>query len=111
MQYKIIFWFILILLVEAFALYSIKMASVFPDEKKYIVFAVVSYALIPLFLYKMLLYGQGIGVINCLWNILSTIYGFLIGIYLFQEHVSKQQIVGAILGLIGIILILYETQP
>lgn len=62
-----------------------------------------------LFVIPLLHYGlkfEGIGMINFLWNIFSTITMFVIGIYVFREKVHYQQRIGVLVSLLGIGLIL-----
>lgn len=103
---QIVFWFVLIILAEAGALYSVKKYSIDKDTK-YLVASMIGYMIIPLFLYRLLKIGQGIAMVNVMWNILSTIYGFIIGVAIFGEAVSHLQLIGSILGVLGIILILW----
>jgi drug/metabolite transporter (DMT)-like permease len=49
---------------------------------------------------------EGIGIVNLLWNIVSTLFGFGIGIYLFNERVHYLQLIGAAFSFLGIGLIL-----
>jgi drug/metabolite transporter (DMT)-like permease len=48
----------------------------------------------------------GIGMINFIFNILTTIFGFAIGMYWFKEKVNNLQLIGVILSLAGIGLII-----
>lgn len=107
MNPQLVFWFFLIICFEAAALYSIKMYSINHDTK-YLIISILGYMLIPIFLYRLLKIGEGIAMTNVIWNILSTIYGFIIGMAIFSEKVSNLQIIGSILGTMGIIMILWE---
>ena len=49
---------------------------------------------------------EGIGIVNLLWNIFSTLFGFAIGIYFFKEKVHYQEWIGAGLSVVGIGLII-----
>jgi multidrug transporter EmrE-like cation transporter len=53
------------------------------------------------FLSKALKY-EGIGIVNLLWNVFSTLFGFGIGIVLFKERVHYLQYIGAALSMLGI---------
>ena len=57
------------------------------------------------FLSKALQYG-GIGIVNLLWNIFSTLFGFGIGIIIFKERVHYMQYIGAAFSIVGIGLII-----
>jgi multidrug transporter EmrE-like cation transporter len=49
---------------------------------------------------------SGIGTVNLLWNIITTVSMIVIGYYLFNEKVNHLHIVSLLLG-IGSIVILY----
>jgi multidrug transporter EmrE-like cation transporter len=66
--------------------------------------AIYALAVVPL-LIKALEY-DGIGMVNFLWNVFSTIVMFIIGIYVFDEKVANLQLIGVILSLGGLALIL-----
>jgi drug/metabolite transporter (DMT)-like permease len=98
----------MIILVEATALYYVKEYSI-SDNSFSIIISIVAYSIIPLMLYKILKLGEGIAMTNIIWNIASTLYGLLIGVTLFSEHISFQQKIGAILGTVGTMVILLHT--
>ena len=56
--------------------------------------------IVPLLAYS--LNYQGIGMINFLWNVFSTIIMFVIGIYIFREKISYMQLIGVIISLLGL---------
>jgi multidrug transporter EmrE-like cation transporter len=66
----------------------------------------ILYALgvVPLLQYASVFHG--IGMINFIWNIVSTIFGFAIGMYWFKEKVNNLQLIGILLSLAGIGLII-----
>jgi len=84
-------------IVEAFALYSLRANNVLAASLIY------GAGVVPLL--SMGLKYEGIGMVNFLWNILSTLFGFGIGIYIFNERIHYLQIIGALLSLLGIGLI------
>lgn len=91
---------------ENTALYSVKKFSVDRTKYKWLILSMLLYGLIiPPLLYKNLEY-EGIGMINFFWNIFSTISGFLIGIFLFSEHVNNLQWIGIALSTLGIGLVI-----
>ena len=65
---------------------------------------IYGYFVVPLLAFT--LRYEGIGIVNLLWNILSTMFGFGIGIYLFNERIHYLQVVGAAFSLLGIGLII-----
>ena len=104
--HHITFMLILTVLFEAYALYSIQH---FQKTKiyKYIIICCIIYGIfIPYFIYQ-LLESQGIGIVNFLWNIFSTISGLLIGVYLFKEKVQNIQWIGVLLGILAFFLIIF----
>jgi drug/metabolite transporter (DMT)-like permease len=101
-------WLFLLIIIEAPAIYYIKKYSI-TNEPIYIIISTIAYATIPFILYKILELGEGIAITNILWNISSILYGLFIGAILFSEHISLQQKIGSILGLVGTIMILLHT--
>ena len=51
---------------------------------------------------------EGIGISNFLWNVLSTLIGFGIGIYFYKEKIRNMQIMGVIVSLVGVAMILLD---
>ena len=51
---------------------------------------------------------EGIGLVNFMWNVLSTLFGFTIGIYLYKEKVHNMQIIGVLVSLTGLAMILLD---
>lgn len=84
------------------------------EDKNSVVFRLIiassiyAFAVVPL-LFKTLEY-QGIGMVNFLWNILSTILMFGIGIFIFKEKVESLQVIGLLISFLGIGLILLSEQ-
>lgn len=104
----IIPWLIVMILLESFALYSVKIYSTNYDTK-HILISSILYALIPITLYQIIKMGHGLAITNIMWNIASILYGLFIGLILFGEYISIQQKIGAMLGIIGISIILWHT--
>lgn len=105
MNKYLLFWFFLTLTAEMLMFYFVKKAKY---DKQNLIISIVLYGCIPFFLYKMLQYDDEIGILNVIWNILSTIYGLLIGILIFNERISNLQCWGALLGLLSIVMILHD---
>lgn len=107
-KWKLIgFYLVLLTIVEAVALYSIKKSVVTSSNKHmYYLISIVFYGLgVSYFLYK-LAEIEGIGMVNFLWNIFSTLTGFIIGIYLFSEEAAMLQWIGVGLGFLALGLII-----
>ena len=49
---------------------------------------------------------EGIGMVNFIWNVLSTLVMFMVGIYWFHEKIDQSQLIGVITALFGIGIIL-----
>ena len=64
------------------------------------------YALDPYFLLQSLKY-ENLAIMNLLWNLLSNILITVMGIYLFQEKISRFKTIGVLLGLISIGIMTY----
>ena len=87
-------------LVEAIGLTALRL-------KKYYSIPIASgiYAFFVIPLLYIALKFQGIGMVNFMSNIFSTIMLFLIGIYIFDERINNLQIIGILLSLLGLFLI------
>lgn len=53
---------------------------------------------------------EGIGMVNFLWNVFSTLCMFAIGIYVFKEKVHNLQLIGVGVSLVGLGLILMAPE-
>lgn len=90
---------------ESVALYSLQKYSK-TNKKVFLILSMIVYGVtIPLLLSKLLKY-KGVGIVNFLWNIFSTLAGFAIGIMLFQERVASLQWIGVFLGILAFGLII-----
>ena len=107
-----VLWFILILIVEAFALYYVKYASIEPTSTKYIYLGIsmALYALTIWCLYRLLSLGQNVSSINILWDICSIIYGTFIGVVIFGESLTNLQVIGTLLGMMSIVMITIDEK-
>ena len=93
-QYIIVFF---IAIVEAVGLTVLR-----TGWKWAIPFASLNYALFVVPLLSYALTFKGIGMVNFLWNIFTTITMFFIGIYVFREKVHPLQLLGVFISLLGI---------
>jgi len=87
--------------VEAFALYFLRAGGL---QNLLIASFIYGGGVVPL-LSNTLKY-EGIGIVNFLWNILSTLFGFGIGIYMFGEQIHYLQVIGVALSMLGVGLII-----
>lgn len=67
-------------------------------------FTMLAYSIQPLLFYTALS-SQGIGIINGMWNAISTIIIALIGFLVFSEKISVRNWIGIALCASGILLI------
>jgi multidrug transporter EmrE-like cation transporter len=98
------FYLGLVVAFEALALYSLRQYTVTNKALSYLV-AVVVYGLVVTYLLVKLIELNGLGMANFFWNIFSTMAGFVIGVYMFNESAATMQWVGVALGLLGFTLI------
>ena len=106
MKSEIFCWLAALISVEALALYSLQRYAKRPSDKKWMAIAMVVYGVgVTYLLYKCLSF-KGVGLVNFLWNVFSTISGFMIGILLFSEKVNNMQWMGVTLSLLGLALII-----
>jgi hypothetical protein len=98
-------WMSVLSSVEAVALTLLRMGG---TQK--IIAASLLYGLgvVPL-LVKTLEY-EGIGMVNFLWNIFSTILMFGIGMYIFKEKIHYLQVAGILISFIGIAMVLLSPE-
>ena len=83
--------------VEAFGLYFLRLKTI---NNLFIAMVIYGLGVAPLLYYA--LNFEGIGMVNFLWNICSTLLGFAIGIYFFKEKVKSMQFIGIIVSLLGL---------
>ena len=93
-------WITLATIVEAFALFFVREGGLLSMVKASLIFAL---GVVPIL--GQALKHEGIGLVNFIWNILSTLAGFGIGIYFFGEKIYGMQQVGILLSLAGLALI------
>ena len=98
-------WLLILIVVEIIALSSIKKYSISNTEHRYLVLAAVLYGLlVPYFIYRLLTY-QGIGMVNTVFNVISSIVLILIGVFLFDEKLNRLQVLGLITGITGMVIV------
>jgi drug/metabolite transporter (DMT)-like permease len=103
----IILLFLIIIILEFIALYSVKKYSI-NKNIFLLMLSCICYAAIPITMYFVLIKGNNISTVNITWNILSTLYGLLIGMIIFGEKVKSLQLYGVILGLVSLAFIFYD---
>jgi len=89
--------------VEAVALYFIRAGGIMNVSIASILYAAGAVPLLS-FATKY----EGIGIANFLWNVLSTLIGFGIGIFMFKEKIRNMQIMGVLISILGVGMILLD---
>jgi multidrug transporter EmrE-like cation transporter len=90
-------------IVEAVALYFIRAGGVLNIS---IASALYAAGAVPLLAFTTKY--EGIGIANFLWNVLSTLIGFGIGIFMFQEKIRRIQVLGVLVSMLGVGMILLD---
>ena len=88
-------------IVEAFSLYYLQAGGLQTTIMASLIYAG---GVVPL-LSKALQY-EGIGIVNVLWNVFSTLFGFGIGVVIFKQRIHYLEYVGAAFSIVGIGLII-----
>ena len=70
--------------------------------------AIYALGVVPLL--HMSLRYEGIGLTNFLWNVISTLVMFAIGIYMFKEKIHHLQLIGIFVSLLGVGMILMSPE-
>jgi multidrug transporter EmrE-like cation transporter len=97
MKYLLVF--IVLILVEVYALYSLK--------KQRLLIGIIGFIIVAIILYYLLKENH-IGIVNHTWNIFSSMLIFVIGYLYFFEKLTTIQIIGIIAGFIGLFLMNYD---
>jgi multidrug transporter EmrE-like cation transporter len=101
----VLFYTVTMAIIDSIMITLLKLKQLSYLSGSYIVpLAMAIYSLEPLLFFKALSF-QGIGIINALWNSLSSILIALIGCLLFGEKISPTNWLGIVLCSTGIILI------
>jgi drug/metabolite transporter (DMT)-like permease len=91
---------------ELGALYSLQRYANEPNETRYLVIGALIFGIaVPALLLRTLQSG-GIGQVNFLWNVLSTLGALALGILVFGEHINGLQAMGVVLALLGVGMVL-----
>jgi hypothetical protein len=98
-------WITLAAVVEAPALSLIRIGGLGNLAAAALIFA---FGVVPLL--SVTVQYEGIGMVNFLWNIVSTILMFMIGIFFFKEKIASLQVLGVILALLGLGLVVLSKE-
>ena len=91
--------------VEAVALYFIRAGGVMNVSIASVLYAAGA---VPLLAFATKY--EGIGIANFLWNVMSTLIGFGIGIFMFKEKIRNLQIMGVLVSMLGVGMILLDPE-
>jgi multidrug transporter EmrE-like cation transporter len=72
----------------------------------YLIAGMVLYGMLIPYMILVSLNYSGIGTVNFLWNIITTVFMIVIGYYMFNDKINNLHIISLLLGL-GSIVILY----
>lgn len=104
--YKMIAWLALLVFIEFWALYFVQKAEK-SHNSKFVILTMLLYGIpVSLLLYKLMNF-KSIAIVNFLWNVMSTMSGFFITLYIFKEKINHLEWLGAALGILSIGLIIY----
>lgn len=104
-----IFLILVIVIFESFAQYHIKKSKV-QHNMLYLIIAVAAYGVVCLLLHKCYDF-MGMGITNFVWSVLSIVSILSIGIILFDEHITKYDVIGIVLSITGLYLIFVKDHP
>jgi drug/metabolite transporter (DMT)-like permease len=91
--------------IEAIAMYNLKHEGAIQ-----LLQAIFLYGFVITPLIRFATLYEGIGIVNFLWNIFSTLFGFAIGVYFFKEKITTLQAIGVAISLLGISLIILSPE-
>ena len=90
-------WMVLMTCIEAIALTLLRIGGTIPILAAAVIYSV---GVVPL-LVKALSF-EGVGLINFVWNIFSTLIMFAIGFLYFGERITPSKTAGVLISLLGI---------
>ena len=97
---QVCFPIFLLVIVEAFALYELRLGGIRRIVTASLIFALF---VVPI-LYYCIQY-EGIGMTNFIWNLFSTLIMIFIGIHFFDENIKPVQRYGIAVSVIGMLII------
>lgn len=96
-------------LIESCGLTLITKHSVKGHIYYYILGCLIYGLIVPFFILKSLEY-EGVGTVNLLWNIMSTVTMIAIGYIIFKEKVNNLHLISLLLGLSSIVLLYFANK-
>ena len=103
---ELFWWMLIVTVVESVALTLLQIGGTVA-----VVLAAAIYAIgvVPLLVKALSFEEAGVGMVNFVWNLFSTLIMFVIGIGVFGEQITPTKTVGVLVALVGIsILMLAE---
>jgi len=97
-------WMFLLTVIESVGLTVLRLKQWWSP---FITAPIYAFAVVPL-LIKALDY-QGIGIVNFVWNVFSTVIMFIVGIYYFKERINNIQQIGVLISLLGLFLVSLDS--
>jgi multidrug transporter EmrE-like cation transporter len=103
-DYKYYFLLIFsIVFFESIAQYHIKKSKI-KNNNLYLLVAFLSYSIVCLLLNKCYDFN-GMGITNFVWSVLSIVTMLIIGVVAFNEDITKYDLIGIVISMIGLYLI------
>ena len=101
----------LLIVFESVALYCLRRYQTQPNKPLFFLVACLLYGLVVTYLlYRLITMEQSVGIVNFVWNVFSTMAGFLLGVYIFNEHPAPIQWIGVALGILAFGLIVLGSK-
>ena len=76
----------------------------------YLLTGIALYGIVIPYMILSSLHFSGIGTVNFLWNIITTVCMIIIGYYLFNEKVNHLHLISLLLGVASIILLYFAEK-
>ncbi len=89
---------------ESIAQYNLKKSKLNNNSFKFLLIAIISYTFVCLLLRKCYNF-TGVGITNFVWSIVSIITMILVGTFAFHENITKNDIFGILICLVGLYFI------
>ena len=80
------------------------------DKIYYLIAGIALYGIVIPYMIISSLNFSGIGTVNFLWNIITTVCMIIIGYYLFNEKVNHLHLISLLLGIASIILLYFAEK-
>ena len=108
MKFKDGFAFILLValiltIIETYAQYNLKEFSL-NRRLPYYILGIILYVVSAMIFMNLLSYEK-VGIVNLIWNIMSTLSVFIMGYLIFNESLNNYEMVGAVMAIVGLILL------